>query len=112
MKAKATKMASKMRRMKAKKVSKVGKKASVFNGTKVRTSGGLKKSDLVKSKSGKVVGKKASANGKKNFKRIAKWTAAFNKARKQLGIKGFCPCGGKTAKGQALLKATRSFYRA
>merc|ERR1719183_2009156 len=100
-----------MRRMKAKKVSKVGKKYSVFGGSKVRTSGGLKKTDLMKNKRGKVVSKKSNAHGKKAFKKISAWTNAFNKARKQLGIKGFCPCGGKTAKGQALLKATRSFYR-
>merc|ERR1719195_857780 len=65
-------------------------KSSVFRGTKVKTVSGLKKSDLVKNKSGKVVSKKASARGQKN-----KWAAAFKKARKDLGIRGFCPCGGK-----------------
>merc|ERR1719517_106797 len=71
----------------------------------------MKKSDLTKSKSGKIVSKKASANGKKAFKRISAWTAAFTKARKALNIKGFCPCGGKTKAGQALLAKTRSFYK-
>merc|ERR1712190_247472 len=102
-----------MRRMKkAKKVSKVGKKWRVFAGKKEKTQGGLKKADLVKNKRGKVVSKKASLRAKKAYGQISKWTVAFNKARKSLGIKGFCPCGGKTAKGQALLKATRSFYKA
>merc|ERR1712098_428396 len=81
-------------------------KSSVFRGTKVKTSSGLKKSDLVKNKNGKVVSKKASARGQKN-----KWAAAFKKARKDLGIRGFCPCGGKTAKGKALLAKTRSYYK-
>merc|ERR1719365_235491 len=81
-------------------------KSSVFRGTKVKTSSGLKKSDLVKNKRGKVVSKKKSAFGQKN-----KWAAAFKKARKDLGIRGFCPCGGKTPKGKALLAKTRSYYR-
>merc|ERR1712232_1123383 len=86
-------------------------KSSVFRGTKQKTVGGLKKSDLKKNKQGKIVSVKASNNGKKAFKRISAWTAAFNKARKALGIKGFCPCGGSSAKGKALLAKTRSFYK-
>merc|ERR1712060_6317 len=97
---------------KAKKVSKVGKKWRVFAGKKEKTTSGLKKADLVKNKRGKVVSKKMQAKGKRVYKQISNWTVAFNKARKSLGIKGFVPCGGKTAKGQALLKATRSFYKA
>merc|ERR1712139_267621 len=54
---------------KAKKVRKIGKgkmaKYLVFKGTKVKTTGGLKKADLMKSKSGKIVSKKGSAAGKK-----------------------------------------------
>merc|ERR1719221_1386454 len=88
-------MPSKMMK-KAKKVSKVGKKASVFRGIKVRTSGGLKKADLMKSKSGRVVSKKMNANGKKAYKRIAKWTAAVSKARKAVGVRGFVAVGGKS----------------
>merc|ERR1712096_463048 len=86
-------------------------KTSVFKGTKLKTSGGLQKTDLIKSKSGKIVSKKSSAAGKKSFKRISAWTTAFKQARKSLGIKGFCPCGGKTAKGQAFLKKVRSLYK-
>merc|ERR1712190_380496 len=89
------------------------RKSSVFRGTKVKTSGGLKKSDLTKNKAGKVVSKKASAAAKKRkgYKKIAAWGAAFAKARKALGIKGFQACGGKTKQGQALLAKTRSFYK-
>merc|ERR1719504_524912 len=88
-------------------------KSSVFRGTKAKTSGGLKKSDLTKNRNGKVVSKKASEAGKKNYKRngLAKFTKAVQAARKALGIKGFQAIGGKSAKGQALLKKARSIYR-
>lgn len=71
----------------------------------MKTVGGLKKEDLIKSKSGKIVSKKASLLGKKN-----KWIAAVAKARKALGVKGFAPVGGKTANGQALYKKAKSFF--
>merc|ERR1719158_1468488 len=59
-------------------------KSSVFRGTKVKTSGGLKKSDLVRNKNGKVVSRKASENAKKNFKKkgLDKWFNAVKAARK------------------------------
>merc|ERR1719436_1235530 len=100
-----------MRMKKAKKVSKVGKMYSVFSGKKVRTSGGLKKEDLKKSKSGKIVSKKKSELGKKIWAKsgLKKWAEAVSKARKQQKVVGFVAIGGKTAKGQALLKAVRSF---
>merc|ERR1719318_2149136 len=99
-----------MKRKKAMWVSKVargrGAKARVFRGGKERTSGGLKKSDLVKNKDGKVVSRKASQRAKnsKNGKKIAAFGKAVAQARRALGIKGFVPVGGKTARGQALLK--------
>ena len=100
---------------KAKSVIAKGKRAksSVFRGTKTKTSGGLKKSDLTRSKSGKIVSKKASEAAKKKYKTsgMAKFTKAVQAARKALGIKGFQAIGGKTAKGQALLKKARSIYR-
>ena len=118
---KAMKMAKKMSamkmKMKAMKVSKIakGKRAfvSVFKGTKEKTVGGLKKSDLKKSKSGKIVSAKRSAASKKSKagKIISAWGGAVSKARKALGIKGFCPVGGKTAKGKALYAKVKSFYK-
>ena len=97
------------------KVSKIarGKRAklSVFRGTKAKTSGGLKKSDLIRNKSGKIVSRKARLNAKKNYKRISKWTAAVQKARKALNIKGFQAVGGKTARGKALLAKAKSFFK-
>merc|ERR1712018_254221 len=104
-------------RKKAKRVSKIargrGAKARVFRGTKEKTGGGLKKSALTKNKQGKVVSKKGSAHGKKVYQRngLAKWTEACQQARKALGIKGWQTIGGKTAKGQALLKKARSLFK-
>lgn len=103
--------------MKAKRVSKIAKnkksaKGMVFSGKKEKTYTGLKKSDLVKSKTGKIVSKKQSANAKKHFaKRIGAWNKAVMSARKTLSIKGFCAVGGKSAQGQALLKKARSIYK-
>jgi hypothetical protein len=101
-----------MRRRKAKKVSKIGKKWQVFKGTRVKTQGKLKKADLIKSKTGKIVSRKQSLLAKKTFaKRLGKWSAAVGSARKQLGIKGFQAVGGKSTKGLALLKKARSLYK-
>merc|ERR1711929_50304 len=100
---------------KAKRVSKMGKgrgaKARVFRGQKAKTSGGLRKSSLIKNKHGRVVSKKAHAHGKKAYRNVAKFANAVKAARKALGIKGFVPIGGKTSKGQALLKKARSLYK-
>merc|ERR1711990_556793 len=106
---KAMKAMKVMKAMKAmKKAMKVGKKFSVFAGKKEKTKGGLKKADLTKSKSGKVVSKKASAAGKKAYKNIKGWTAAVQKARKELGVKGFVA----VKKGTPLYKAAKAHYNA
>merc|ERR1719379_3147552 len=93
-----------MKAMKAMKVSKIAKgknaKSVVFRGTKEKTPSGLKKSDLMKSKTGKIVTKKKHAAGKKAFKNIQGWTEAVQKARKALGVKGFVA----VKKGSALYK--------
>merc|ERR1719471_344364 len=110
---KSMKKGSSMKKRSAKRVSKIARgkraKSSVFRGTKVKTSGGLKKGDLTKNKQGKVVSRKSSERAKKAYKKngLDKWTKATQQARKALGIKGFCPCGGKSAKGQAFLKKAR-----
>ena len=83
----------------------------MFKGNKAKTSSGLKKADLKRSKSGKIVSAKKSAAGKKAYKRIAGWNDAVKKARKALGIKGFQAVGGKSAKGKALLAKACSFYK-
>merc|ERR1711865_359094 len=99
-----------MKAMKAKKVSIIAKgklrKAVVFRGTKEKTSGGLKKTDLMKTKSGRVVSKKAHANGKKAYAHIKGWTTAVQKARKALGVKGF----QAVKKGSPLYKKAKELY--
>ena len=43
----------------------VGSKRQVYNGTRKRTAGGLRKSDLTKNQRGRVVSKKASKAAKR-----------------------------------------------
>merc|ERR1719356_1586328 len=109
---KGSAMKSAMR--KAKKVSVIAKgsraKSSVFSGRKVKTVGGLTKANLAKNKKGKVVSKKMSAHAKKAFASspLKAWADATKKARKELGIKGFVPLGGKSAAGKALYAKVKS----
>ena len=78
-----------MKAMKKKHVSLIARgrmaKAMVLRGSKAKTVGGLKASDLTRNKSGKIVSKKQSALGKKTA-----WIVAVKKARAALKIKGFC----------------------
>merc|ERR1712008_544769 len=85
-------------------------KAAVFNGKKQKTVGGLTKATLIKSKTGKIVSKAASARGKKIYAQSAlkKWCDACKQARKALGVTGFCAVGGKTAQGKALYAKTKA----
>merc|ERR1712224_289193 len=95
---------------KAKKVSKIAKgkhmRAAVFSGTKDKTKTGLKKSDLIRSKSGKIVSRKSSAAGKKAYVHIKGWTVAVQKAKKELGLKGFVAI----KKGSAVYKKAKELY--
>merc|ERR550514_1062457 len=101
-----------MKAMKAKGPSKIAKgprmRVSVFSGTKSKTKTGLKKTDLMKSKSGKIVTRKSHAAGVKAYKNIKGWTAAVQKARKELGVKGFVA----VKKGTALYTAAKAIYAA
>merc|ERR1712014_471733 len=74
MKAAMKAMKPAMKAMKAKKAMKVSKiakgeraRAVVFAGGKEKTSSGMTKDQLVKSKTGKIVSKKASARAKKAY---------------------------------------------
>merc|ERR1712139_658841 len=91
-----------------KKVSKIAKGrmalSMVFKGSKEKTTGGLKKADIMKTKSGKYVSKKQSAAGKK---KLGGWLAAVAKARKALGTKGFVAI----KKGTPLYAKAKSFYK-
>merc|ERR1712072_692429 len=99
-----------MRAMKKKKVSKIAKgklaRAVVFRGNKEKTASGMKKSDLIKNKRGKIVSRKASLHSKKNYANVKGWTTAVQKARKALGLKGFVAI----KKGSALYKKAKELY--
>merc|ERR1712232_477868 len=98
--------------MKAMKVSKVAKgsrmKAAVFLGAKEKTYTGLKKSDLVKAKSGKIATKKQVAVGKKSFKYIKKWVECVKSVRSEMKITGF----KAIKKGTPFYKAVKAAYDA
>merc|ERR1712238_270391 len=89
-------------------------KAMVMRGSKEKTGGGLKKDSIRKNKGGKLVSKKASDRAKKAYAGSAfqKWTKACQTARKELGLKGMVPMGGKTAQGRALYAKTKALYKA
>merc|ERR1712070_876022 len=72
--------------MKVMKVMKVKKASIIAKGKKVKTSGGLKKEDLVKSSKKKIVSAMRSKLGKKS-----KWSKATAKARILKGYVGFKP---------------------
>ncbi|CAE7317929.1 ybeQ [Symbiodinium natans] len=116
MKAKAKAMKG-MKVMKKKAVSNIARgklaKMVVFKGRKEKTSTGLQKTHLMKNKRGKVVTKKQHAVGVALFKKIGqRWLEAVTTARKELGIKGFCPVGGKSAQGKALYAKAKALYAA
>merc|ERR1711972_1179258 len=93
---------------KALKKNEIGSRRKVFNGTKVRTTGSLRQGDLVKNKRGKIVSKKASAEGKKRYKKnLQPWIKAFVQARKNLGLTGFVAC----KKGSAFYKEAMRLYK-
>jgi len=91
-----------MKAMKKKAISKFTARRQAFAGKIDTTKGGLKKSDLVKNKSGRVVSKKASLRAKKS-----PWIAAVQKARAALKIKGFCAI----KKGSPLYVKAKELYR-
>lgn len=105
-----------MKAMKSMKVMKKVKKPSkiargkyayrqVMSGKKVKTSKGLTKTDLKKNKDGKIVSRRRSARCDGNL-----WIKATLEARAALGITGFCPSGGKSPRGIALLEKARAIY--
>merc|ERR1711869_188029 len=90
-----------MKAMKKKPISAKLAKRHAFFGKIDKTATGLKKSDLVKSKSGKIVSKKKSALGEQS-----PWITAVQKARKELKIK----CFAVVKKGTPLYKKAKELY--
>merc|ERR1712046_104005 len=80
-----------------------GSYRKVWNGTAKYTKGGLVKADLCLNKRGKVVSKK------RMNRKPSGWTAAVMKARKELGITGFCVVN-RGAQGVALYKRAKELY--
>merc|ERR1712176_650939 len=99
---------------KGKRVTKIARgrraKAVVFSGSKEKTSGGLKKDMLLKNKRGKIVSKKASAAGHRNYAHIKTWIEAIVAARKSLSLTGFVAINGKTAVGKALYAKAKALH--
>ena len=108
--------AMKAKVMKKKAISKIARgklaKVVVFKGNKEKTASGHAKSDLMKNKRGKIVSKMSNAAGKKAYKNISAWTNAVMKARKELGIKGFCAVNGKGSQGKALYAKAKAIFAA
>merc|ERR1712224_1146235 len=90
-----------MKAMKKKVISARLAKRHAFFGKIDKTKSGLKKSDLVRNKSGKVVSKKHSQRAK-----ASPWLAAVKQARSFLKIKGFCAI----KKGTPLYKKAKELY--
>merc|ERR1719245_2410896 len=103
-----------VRRTKVKKPKRVTRKMQtgsyrkVWNGSSKFTKGGLVKADLMLNARGKVVSKKAHAHGQK-LKKTGGWTAAVMKARRELGITGFCVLN-RGAQGVALYNKAKDIY--
>merc|ERR1712185_719604 len=90
-----------MKAMKKKPISAKLAKRHAFFGKIDKTATGLKKSDLVQNKNGRVVSKKNHLRGKQS-----PWIAAVQKARKELKIKGFAV----VKKGTPLYKKAKELY--
>merc|ERR1712127_178824 len=89
-------------------------KALVLRGAREKTSGGLRQSQIMKNKRGKVVSKMRSEMSRKKYKgsKLEAWTKAVKAARKELGITGFVALNGKTAQGRALYAKAKANYTA
>ncbi len=86
-------------------------KSAVFAGRQEKTNNNLKKDHLKKNKKGKVVTKAASAAGSTKHTHIAPWSAAIRRARRMMGIQGFCAVGGKSRQGKQLCKTAKQELR-
>mmetsp|Transcript_78329 Transcript_78329/g.221506 ORF Transcript_78329/g.221506 Transcript_78329/m.221506 type:complete len:123 (-) Transcript_78329:126-494(-) len=80
-------------------------RSQVLRGIKEKTSTGLKASDLMKNKAGKIVSKKRSALNKTN-----PWNAAVGAARKALGLTGFVAINSGP-QGKALYAKARAIFK-
>merc|ERR1719359_420717 len=102
--------------MKAKRVSKIARgrfaRSLVLRGMRERTVGGLRRDQLMKNKRGKVVSKRASAQGTRRFRNIAQWVEAVVQARAELRVTGFVAINGKSLQGKALFVKAKAICEA
>merc|ERR1719399_388205 len=87
-------------------------KSVVFRGSKEKTAGGLTAASLMKNKRGKVVSKRSSAAGRKQFKNIQDWVTSVVAARKALQVSGFVAINGKSLQGKALYVKSKALCAA
>ena len=89
-------------------------KALVLRGSKTKTSGGLKREDIMRNKRGKIVSKRKSALSLKRFtgSKLEAWGKAIKSARKSLAVTGFVPINGKSAQGKAVYAKAKTIYDA
>jgi len=98
---------SPQKRNKTTKKCTIGSKLRVWRGKCDKTTGGLKKKDLMKNAtSGRIISKKRSVKSKNN-----PWIKAVSKARKFYNITGFAVIGGRTQQGQNLLSKARQIHK-
>ena len=90
-----------MSAMKKKVISARLARRHAFFGKIDKTKTGLKKSDFIQTKTGRIVSKKASQRAK-----ASPWMAAVKKARSELKIKGFVAI----KKGTPLYKKAKELY--
>merc|ERR1712224_435244 len=94
--------------MKKKPISAKLARRHVFAGKITKTKTGLKASDFKMTKTGRIVSKKRSARAKASFSStIGPWSAAVQKARKALNVKGFLAI----KKGSPLYQKARELYQ-
>merc|ERR1719318_2388459 len=90
------------------KVSKIAKgkraKSSVFRGTKVKTVGGLKKSDLIRNKRGKIVSRKSSEAAKKKRQEHRQIRSSREASAKNSRHQGISGCWWKIAEGTSTVE--------
>ena len=83
----------------------VGSKIQVYRSKAAHTVGGVKKEGLTKNKQGKIVSKKKSEQGKKQFKKLSAWNELVQRLYREGHVKG---AAGLTA---AMKKAKTIYHR-
>ena len=108
------KLSMKLKAAEKERMKQVGSRMEVFKGKAWSTSkrSKLQKGALIKNHKGKIVSAAQSQATKLRFAQSAagKWAQGLRIARSELGETGFCPIGGKSARGQALLAKTKEAY--